>query len=72
MEERDGMNKHIVKGKERKECFDHNKILATKIDKLTNDRKQFKYLIQSTNQLIVSKKGISQIIVHQIMNIQNQ
>ena len=23
MEERDFMNKHIVKGKERKECFEH-------------------------------------------------
>ena len=49
MEERDGMNKHIVEGKERKECFEHKNILATKIDKLTKDRKQFDRLIQSTN-----------------------
>ena len=56
IDERNGMNKHIVKGKERKECLDHKKILATKIDKLTKDRKQFDCLIQSTNQLIISKK----------------
>ena len=56
IEKRDGMNKHILKGKERKEYFYHKKILATKIDKLTKDRKQFDCLIQSTNKLIISKK----------------
>ena len=47
------MNKFIVKGKERKECFGHKKCLATKIDNLTKDRKQLDCLIQSTDQLIV-------------------
>ena len=56
MEERDCMNKFILKGKERKECFEHKKYLATKIDNLTEDRKQLDCLIQSTNQLIVYKK----------------
>ena len=32
------------------------KILATKIDNLTKERKQFDCLIQSTNQLTISKK----------------
>ena len=72
LEECDDMNKHIVKEKERKDCFDHKQILETKIDNLTKDRKQFDCLIQSTNQLIISKKRISKIIVHQIINIQNQ
>ena len=39
MEERDCMNKFIVKGQERKECFEHKKCLATKIDNLTKDKK---------------------------------
>ena len=30
MEERDCMNKYIVKGKERKECFEHKKIFLQK------------------------------------------
>ena len=72
LEERDDMNKHIVKGKKRKDSYDHKNILATKIDNLSKDRKKFDYLIQSTNQLIISKKRISKIIVHQIINIQNQ
>ena len=69
LEERDDMNKYIVKGKKRKDCYDHKNILAKKIDNLSKDRKKFDYLIQSTNQLIISKKRISKIIVHQIINI---
>ena len=72
LEERDDINKYIVKEKERKECFEHKKFLATKSDNLTKDRKKLDCLIQSTNQLIVSKKRISKIIVHQTINIQNQ
>ena len=56
LEEWDDINKHIVKGKERKDCFDHKQILATKIDNLTKDINQFDCLIQSTNQSIISKK----------------
>ena len=31
LEERDDMNKHIVKGKERNDCFDHKKFLQQKL-----------------------------------------
>ena len=45
LEERDDMNKYIVKGKERKDCFDHKNILTTKIDNLSKERKQFECFI---------------------------
>ena len=55
-EERDDNKKYIVKEKERKDCILYLTNLATKIDNLSKERKQYNSLIQSTNQLITSQK----------------
>ena len=56
IDERDDNNKLKRSLKERKELVEHKQCLATKIDNLTKDKKQLACLIQSTNQLIESKK----------------
>ena len=70
--ERDDNNKFKRSLKERKELFEHKQCLATKIDNLTKDKKQLACLIQSTNQLIESKKKLSKIIVYYTIKLQSQ
>ena len=50
------IKKHIVKVKERKDCIEYKKNIATKIDNLSKERKQYDGVIQSTDQLITSQK----------------
>ena len=56
LEERDDNKMYIVEGKERKDCIEYKKNLATKVDNLAKERKKFDCLIQSTNQLITFQK----------------
>ena len=59
MEERDDNNNFIVKGKkEKKRLYWVLKNLVTRIDNLSKERNKYDCLIQRTNQLITSKKGI--------------